>query len=146
MRHRPDGPYNWIGHYIDHWSKFHVLLFALQRKSSKEVAWNLATKVFAYLGLPKILQSDNGREFASTLMAELVKNWPGEISIVNGRPCHPQSQGLVERGNAKVEEMIACHFHESKGTVIFMKARELSPGQTGYMKFNVSIIIYYISI
>ena len=42
--------------------------------------------------------------------------------------------------------MIACHFHESKGTVIFMKARELSPGQTGYMKFNVSIIIYYISI
>ena len=101
---------------MDHWFKFHVL-FALQRKSSKEVAWNLATKVFAYLGLPKILQSDNGREFASTLMAELVKkNWPGEITIVNGRPRHPQSQGLVERGNVKVEEMIACHLHESKGT------------------------------
>ena len=59
MRHRPDGPYNWIGHYMDHWSKFHVL-FALQRKSGTEVAWNLATKVIAYLGLPKILQSDNG--------------------------------------------------------------------------------------
>ena len=60
------------------------------------MAWNLATKVFAYLGLPRILQSDNGREFASTLMAELEKNWPGEITIVNGRPRHPQSQGLVE--------------------------------------------------
>ncbi|KAL5505759.1 hypothetical protein EMCRGX_G007251 [Ephydatia muelleri] len=51
MRHRPDGPYNWIGHYMDHWSKFHAL-FALQRKIGTEVAWYLATKVFAYLGLP----------------------------------------------------------------------------------------------
>ena len=84
------------------------------------MAWNLATKVIAYLGLPKILQSDNGREFASTLIAELVKNWPGEITIVDGRPCYPQSQGLVERGDAKVEEMIACHFHESKGTKSWM--------------------------
>ena len=79
------------------------------------MAWNLATKGLAYLGLPKILHSDNGREFTSTLIAELVKNWPGEITIVNGRPHHPQSQGLVERGNAKVEDMIACHFRESKG-------------------------------
>ena len=43
-------------------------------------------------------------------MADLLKNWPGEITIVNGRPRHPQSQGLVERGNAKVEEMIGCYF------------------------------------
>ena len=98
---------------MDHWSKFHVL-FALQRKIGTEVAWNLATKVFAYLGLPKVLQSDNGREFTSTLINELVKNWPGYTTIVNGRPRHPQSQGLVERGNSKVEEMLACHFHENK--------------------------------
>ena len=98
---------------MDHWSKFHVL-FALQRKIGTEVAWNLATKVFAYLGLPKILQSDNGREFTSTLINELVKNWPGYTTIVNGRPRHPQSQGLVEKGNAKVEEVLACHFHENK--------------------------------
>ena len=79
------------------------------------MAWKLATKVFAYLSLPKILQSDNGREFTSTLIAELVKNWPGDITIVNSRPRHPQSQRLVERGNAKVEEIIACHFRETKG-------------------------------
>eukprot|EP00731_Ephydatia_muelleri_P038942 Em1001g1a len=73
-----------------------------QRKIGTEVAWNLATKVFAYLGLPKILQSDNGREFTSTLINKLVKNWPGYMTIVNGRPRHPQSQGLVERGDAKL--------------------------------------------
>lgn len=41
---------------------------------------------------------------------KLIEDWPGEIAIVNGRARHPQSQGLVERGNAKVEEMLACRF------------------------------------
>ena len=110
MRHRPDGPYNWIGHYVDHWSTFHVL-FALQKKAAAEVALNLEMKVFSYLGLPKVLQSDCGREFVNALIHKLVENWPGEVTIVNGRPRHPQSQGAVEKGNAKVEEMLASRFH-----------------------------------
>ena len=58
-------------------------------------------------------------------MAELVKNWPGEITIVNGRPRHPQRKRQCESG--RNDSLLFC------------------PGQTGYMKFNVSIIIYYIS-
>ena len=61
MRHCPDGTYKWIGHYMDHWSKFHVL-FALCQKSAAEVALNLQNQVFSYLGTPKILHSDNGRD------------------------------------------------------------------------------------
>lgn len=113
MRHRPDGAYHWIGHYMDHWSKIHVL-FPLMRKSAEEVAVNLEAKVFAYFGPPKILQSDNGREFVNTIIHKLVQDWPGEITVVNGRARHPQSQGLVERGNAKVEEMLACRFKTSE--------------------------------
>ena len=112
MRHRPDGPYHWIGHFMDHWSKMHVL-FPLIEKSAAEVALNLSTKVFAYYGPPKILQSDNGREFVNGIVRKLVKDWPGEITIINGRARHPQSQGLVEQGNAKVEEMLTCCFHTS---------------------------------
>ena len=41
---RPDGIYKWIGHYMDHWSKFHVI-FPLSRKSCAKVAL-----VFIYLG------------------------------------------------------------------------------------------------
>ena len=41
---------------MDHWSKFNVMW---PRKSAVEVAVELATKVFSYLELPKILQSDN---------------------------------------------------------------------------------------
>ena len=113
MRHRPDGPYNWIGQYMDHWSKLHVL-FSLQQKSAAEVALNLETKVFAYFGLPKVLQSDNGREFVNTIIHQVVADWPGEVTIINGRPRHPQSQGLVERGNGKVKEMLACRFLNNK--------------------------------
>ena len=83
MRHRPDGPYHWIGHYMDHWSKMHVL-FPLMQKCANEVALNLSTKVFAYYGLPKILQSDNGREFVNAIVHKLVEEWPGEVTVING--------------------------------------------------------------
>ena len=53
-----------VGHYMDHWSKFHVL-FALCQKSAAGVAQNLQNQVLSYLGTPKILHSDNGREFPS---------------------------------------------------------------------------------
>ena len=85
MRHRPDGMYKWIGHYMDHWSKIHIL-FPLCRKSAAEVALNLQNHVFSYLGTPKILHSDNDREFVNEIVESIVKEWPGEMTIVNGRP------------------------------------------------------------
>ena len=83
------------------------------RKSAEEVALNLVTKVFCYFGPPRILQSDNGREFVNMIIRKVVADWPGEVTIVNGRARHPQSQGLVERANAKVEQMLACHFNSA---------------------------------
>ena len=109
MRHRPDGCYYWIGHYMDHRSKKNVL-FPLMHKCAGEVVLNLSSKVFAYFGPPKLLQSDNGREFVNSVIDNLVKDWPGEVTVINGRARHPQSQGLIEHGNAKVEEMLACRF------------------------------------
>ncbi len=41
-------------------------------------------------------------------------DWPGEITIVNGRPIHPQSHGLIEKGSSTVEEMLACKFYSEK--------------------------------
>jgi len=35
----------------------------------------------------------------------LKRDWP-DLVIINGRPRHPQSQGLVERGNAVVQNML----------------------------------------
>ncbi|CAF4957059.1 unnamed protein product, partial [Rotaria socialis] len=56
-------------------------------------------------GPPRILQSDNGREFVAKVILDLTKSWPG-LLIINERPRHPQSQGLVERGNAVVQQLL----------------------------------------
>jgi hypothetical protein len=97
--------YEWIAHVMDHFSKFHVI-WAQQHKTAEEVVENLESRVFAYFGLPFILQSDNGREFKNQLMVNLVESWEGSCKIVHGRPRHPQSQGLVEQANGTLENML----------------------------------------
>ena len=87
MRHCPDNTYmyQWIGQYMDHWSKFHIL-FPLSQKSASEVGYNLQRQVFAFLGTPRILHYDNGREFVNEIVHNLVKQWPGNVTIIDGRP------------------------------------------------------------
>ncbi len=60
-------------------------------KSAVEIAMGLVSRVFPYFGLPKILQSDNGREFVNEVVRECLRLWPGEVVIINGRPRHSQS-------------------------------------------------------
>ena len=68
--------------------------------------------MFAYLGTPRILHSDNGREFVNEIVHDVVKSWPGKVTIVNGRPRNPKCQGLVEQGNHTVEKLLSARFHE----------------------------------
>lgn len=39
------------------------------------------------------------------MILDLKSDWP-DLTIINGRPRHPQSQGLVERSNAVVQKML----------------------------------------
>eukprot|EP00102_Acyrthosiphon_pisum_P013097 XP_008182522.1 PREDICTED: KRAB-A domain-containing protein 2-like [Acyrthosiphon pisum] len=64
-------------------------------------------------GAPKILQSDNGREFVNSVINELKDLWP-ECVIVHGRPRHPQSQGSIERSNQDVEHMLRAWMADNK--------------------------------
>ncbi|CAF3908277.1 unnamed protein product [Rotaria sp. Silwood1] len=103
MRTRPDGEYQWILHCRDHFSKF-SWAFPMKRKEARFVAEHLAS-VFYQFGPCKILQSDNGKEFTANVIKDLKIIWPGLV-IINGRPRHPQSQGLVERGNATLCDVL----------------------------------------
>lgn len=112
MQSEPDGNYKFILVYQDHLTKF-VQLRALQQKTAKEVAGELY-KIFCIFGAPFILQryvysvsnfslhfalhflhklifSDNGREFANSIILELLDRWPG-CKMVHGKPRHSQSQ------------------------------------------------------
>ena len=57
---------------MEQWSKLHIL-FPVIRKSAKEVAVNIQTKVFGYFGPPNILQAENGREFVNIVIHNLAK-------------------------------------------------------------------------
>ena len=69
-----DSGYKWISDVVDHFSNFHTL-FPMHNKEASEVAANLTSKVFAYVGLPYILHSDRGKEFVVSIIKEVVKSW-----------------------------------------------------------------------
>ena len=121
MRHCLDGDFHYIGHFVDHMTNFNIL-FPLKDKSADEVARMIEERVPAYVGPPHIFHSDNGREFVNQLPHSLLENWSsGNVTFVNDRPRHSQSQGAVERGNRTIKEKIAVikHDKEFKGKTLF---------------------------
>ena len=48
--------------------------------------------------------------YVNSIFRQILEDLPGEVTIINGRVRHPQSQGVVEKGNAKVEEclLVTC--------------------------------------
>ena len=107
MRHLPDGSYNWILHCVDHWSKFNFA-YPLTSKHAVGVSTALNSHIFPYFGVPRILHSDNGREFINKVIEELLKSWHTDIQLVSGRPRHPQSQGLVEREHYTLQRKLSA--------------------------------------
>jgi transposase InsO family protein len=66
------------------------------------VADALVTIVFCRFGVPRELHSDQGRNFESRLMQEVLERLG--ISKTRTTPVHPQSDGMVERYVKTVEE------------------------------------------
>jgi hypothetical protein len=112
FRTRPDKDYKWILHCKDHYSKY-SWCYPLTSKEAQGVANNLMT-LFYQFGPCKILQSDNGKEFTAAVIKNLKNIWPGLI-IMNGRPRHPATQGLVERANATLCDILG-KIMEDRGT------------------------------
>ncbi|CAF4298519.1 unnamed protein product, partial [Rotaria sordida] len=65
----------------------------------------------AIFGAPLMLQLGNGREFVAKVIEELTEMWKG-LKIVHGKPCHPQSQGFVERSNQDTKQLRSILFNQ----------------------------------
>ena len=113
MRHLPDGPFHWILHCVDHWSKFNFA-YPLESKRASGVAAALTQQLFPYFGVPRILQSDNGREFVNSLIQATLDSWHSDIQLITGRPRHPQSQGLVERAHYTLQRKLSAEISRLK--------------------------------
>jgi transposase InsO family protein len=57
--------------------------------------------IFSIMGAPKLLHSDNGKEFANKIVREVCRIWPA-CRLIHGKPRHSQSQGSVERCNRDI--------------------------------------------
>ena len=82
------------------------MLRALTSKRASKVAHQLV-HIFLSLGARAILQSDNSAEFTAQVISEVTQLWP-DLKLGRGKPCHPQSQGSVERASGDIKGMLTA--------------------------------------
>ena len=70
-------------------------------------------KIFSVYGIPKYLHSDQGSNFESTLLRETCKAFG--IQKTRTTAYHPQGDGLVERTNRSIIQMLRSYTTSSKG-------------------------------
>ncbi|KAI5148435.1 hypothetical protein ENBRE01_0316 [Enteropsectra breve] len=97
----------WILNVIDSYSKF-LWSFKLKNKSAIAVVECLE-QCFMDYGVPAAIQADNGKEFANKELKALCERM--NVTIIHGRPRHPQSQGMVERVNQTVKRWLGKKLH-----------------------------------
>jgi len=77
---------------------------AIPNQEASTVAGKLVDEVFLRFSPPEQLHSDQGRQFESSLMAEICKIL--QIKKTRTTPYHPQCDGLVERFNCTLLSML----------------------------------------
>ncbi|XP_076084159.1 KRAB-A domain-containing protein 2-like [Mytilus galloprovincialis] len=87
--------FNYVCNILDYYSRF-AFGCATKTKTAKEIADVVLKYIYLY-GAPRILQSDNGKEFTNKDLEGVVEEFKSKQ--IHGRPYHPQSQGRVERFN-----------------------------------------------
>ena len=95
--------YSWILNIMDTYTKY-LWSFKMKNKSAENVKECLDT-LFKNFGVPVELQSDNGKEFANSLLETYLKKL--NIKIIHGRPRNPKSQGQIERANQTIKRWLA---------------------------------------
>jgi len=79
--------------------------FPIPNQEAATVAEKLVEEAFLRFSVPEQLHTDQGRQFESQLMSEVCKLLG--IHKTKTTPYHPQSDGLVERFNHTMLNMLA---------------------------------------
>ena len=91
-----------VGDYYTHWME----AFPIPNQEAATVAEKLVEEVFLRFSVPEQLHTYQGRKFESRLMSEVYKLLG--IHKTRTTPYHPQSDGLVERFNRTMLNMLAA--------------------------------------
>ncbi len=88
---------------VDHFSRYAVSA-PMKDKSAATVAHALITHLICPYTTPRVLLSDNGGELRNVLMEEICRQF--NIKQMFTVTYHPASNGLVERANRKILEVL----------------------------------------
>ncbi|MGL5934593.1 MAG: integrase catalytic domain-containing protein, partial [Cetobacterium sp.] len=88
----------------DHFSRF-TYVEPIPRKRARFVA-HVLERFFGLFGCPKILHTDNGKEFTAREILELVHSLSPNLTTVTGRPRTPRDQGSVEAANKTIKRVL----------------------------------------
>ena len=98
--------YNQILVIIDHFTKLAEAV-PCQTASAEETCDHLITHWISRYGCPMTFQSDNGKAFVGDLTKELMKR--SHIAQAHSTTYHPQTNGLVERQNRTLLNMLRVY-------------------------------------
>lgn len=89
---------------MDYFTKW-AEAFPLPNQESETIADVLISQFISRYGVPKQIHSDQGRQFESKLFKELCQRL--QIHKTRTTAYHPQGDGMVERLNRTIEEMLS---------------------------------------
>jgi len=114
----------------------------LRNIDAEHVAEKLV-KVFARMGIPSEILTDQGTNFMSRLLSEVYNLLLVIMKAIQTSPYHPQMDGLVERFNQTLKAMLRkVADHEGKDwdkllPYILFAYREVTQASTGFSPFKL---------
>ncbi len=99
--------------FVDHFSRL-VVLAPLRNKSAVTVAHAILSHLICPYTVPRVILSDNGTKFKNQILADIYSQYNIKQTFITAH--HPASNGLVERTDRKVLEILrhlAGHLHET---------------------------------
>lgn len=111
------------------------------RNQEAETVAEALIEIFSRVGIPQEILSDMGSNFMSTLIRELCRLM--KIHKLSTTPYHPQTNGLVERFNGTLKNMLRKYAQEEQKNwdkqlpFVLFAYREVPQETTGFSPFEV---------
>lgn len=97
-----------VSDYFTKWTE----AFPMPNMEAKTVAKLIVEEVVTRFGTPRIIHSDQGRQYESELFTEMCRLLG--IQKTRTTPYHPQSDGMVERFNRTLTAMLSAYVQENQ--------------------------------
>lgn len=109
---------------VDYRSRYPEVIY--MRSTTSEAVINAVKSTFARFGIPEVVRSDNGPQFASHAFAAFAKHYG--FQHITSSPNYPQSNGQVERTVRTVKEL----FEKAEDPFLALLSYRDTAGVTGF--------------